>query len=42
MTAQVTPHATGSPKRLQRAHDRLCTVSRTIELPSVVQMSVAG
>lgn len=30
------------PEAVQRAHDRLCTVSRTIELPSVVQMSVAG
>ncbi|MFV0307570.1 MAG: OsmC family protein [Desertimonas sp.] len=30
------------PKIVQRAHDQLCTVSRTVELGSPVTMTIAG
>jgi uncharacterized OsmC-like protein len=30
------------PTAIQRSHDRLCTVSRTVELPSPVAMRPAG
>lgn len=30
------------PQAIQRSHDRLCTVSRTVELPTPVTMQPAG